>query len=782
MPPSDLRVEPSFEPRRPALAAVGVFVATMLLLFWPMLGGQFLVGPLSDQYGAGYAFRWYGATYFREHGAIPLWNPYLFGGMPFVAAMHGDIFYPTAWLRWILPVDTAMNLAFALHLVLAGVALYAFLRALRLSWTAATVGGLGYELTGILASLVSPGHDGKLFVSALAPLMFLALLRAVRRQEAWGYGVAALVTGLALLSPHYQMTYYLLVAAGLWTLWLAFLDPERPAGLRWPVPLALALAAVLLGVVLSAVQAVPFLRYLPYAARGSNQGWEYATSFALPVEELVTTVLPQFNGVRMAYWGQNFFKLHSEYLGAAVLLLAVLGAGDRTRGRLRWALLGIGGLFLLVAFGGHTPFYRLWYEVMPMMKKVRAPGMAFFLPAMVTCAFAGFGVERLLEGRATTRAVLVTGGILAAIGLLGAVGGLQPVAEGLARPELIERAVANAGELRTGGLRLLVAALAALGACWAIAQGRLRGGLAAAALLAVTALDLWSVDRLFFTWSAPATKLYAEDALTQKLKAGKEPARVMDIFQQPVYEHSILMGYRIPQVFGYHGNEVRYFDDVWGGKNVYRNVAQLHLWDLYAVQYLLLHQAQPVPGYHQVAGPAPTAQGGEGVLLERDSAARYVRVLGAAAKLPDSVLAATVADPRFPLDAVLVLPDTSSATVAPLPQGQLPPPPPVTASLAAWEPGRMTVALTGQAAAPTWLLVSETWAPGWRAEVDGAPAPVRRGDAALVAVELPPGAKEVRLRYEEPAYEQGKLVSLAALLACGAWIGVPLARRRRSDG
>ena len=93
-----------------------------------MLAGRFLLGD--DQYVAGYSFRLFGAEMFRKTGGIPQWNPYLFGGLPFIAAMHGDIFYPTAWLRWILPVDTAMNLGFAMHLVLAGFAMYLFLRAL----------------------------------------------------------------------------------------------------------------------------------------------------------------------------------------------------------------------------------------------------------------------------------------------------------------------------------------------------------------------------------------------------------------------------------------------------------------------------------------------------------------------------------------------------------------------------------------------------------------------------------------------------------------------------
>src|SRR4029078_247439 len=128
----------------------------------------------------------FGAEFFRAHHRIPEWNPYLFGGLPFIAAQHGDVFYPTAWLRWVLPVDTAMNLGFAVHLVIARCTMYALLRALRTGWTGALVGGLGYELTGIVASLVKPGHDGKLFVSAVAALAVLG----ARRGSCVGCGAA----------------------------------------------------------------------------------------------------------------------------------------------------------------------------------------------------------------------------------------------------------------------------------------------------------------------------------------------------------------------------------------------------------------------------------------------------------------------------------------------------------------------------------------------------------------------------------------------------------------
>src|SRR5438445_3473512 len=89
-----------------------------------MLQGKWLAAPGGDQYAAGYAFRAWGAEWWHRLGHVPLWNPELFGGLPFVAAGHGDIFYPTSFLRLVLPVATVVNLDFVLHYVLAGLFTY----------------------------------------------------------------------------------------------------------------------------------------------------------------------------------------------------------------------------------------------------------------------------------------------------------------------------------------------------------------------------------------------------------------------------------------------------------------------------------------------------------------------------------------------------------------------------------------------------------------------------------------------------------------------------------
>src|SRR6185436_10789385 len=158
---------------------------------------------------------------------------------------------------------------------------------------------------------------GKLFVSALAPLLLLALLKGIRHRRIAGFGAAALVIGLSL-HGHPQMSYYLLVAAGLWTLYLVFWDPDGPRGAgRWQA-LAWSAGAVALGLGIYAIQAMPFSAYIPFSLRaegGPSGGWEYATSYAFPPAELWSLVYPQLNGITQNYSGTNFLKHHTEHLG-----------------------------------------------------------------------------------------------------------------------------------------------------------------------------------------------------------------------------------------------------------------------------------------------------------------------------------------------------------------------------------------------------------------------------------------------------------------------------------
>jgi len=771
------------QPKREWLLALLVFVVAALTLCGPMLSGQVING--SDYYLAGWGFRHFGAEYFKQHHAIPLWNPYIFGGLPYVGAAHGDVFYPTAWLRWLLPLTTATNLTFGGHIVLAGVSMYALLRGLKLSWTAAVSGGLAYELSGIVASMVSPGHDGKLFVSALAPFLLLGLLRGIRERKLAGYGAAALATGLAL-HGHPQPGYYLLVAAGIWTLYLVFWDTQGPRGTARYHALGWSALAVTLGIGIYAIQLLPLLGYLPYSPRGAggpSGGWEYATGFAMPPAEVFTTFYPQLNGIKDAYAGTNHFKLHTEHLGVVVLLLAICGLGGAEHKRERMALGGIGLLFLLVAFGGHTPFYRLWYEVMPTQKSVRAVGSAFYLVALPLCALAGFGAERLASRQVSARRVVIGAGVFAGIGLLGAMGALGGLAQALADPQLLQLAVQNGPEIQAGGLRLLGFAVAGGVVLYGLRGGKLKGTLGAAALLVVVWGDLWSVDRHFFEYGDPQ-QLFGDDEITATMRKTPLPYRVWDprdpYRELEAYPGSWLMGRDIPQLLGYHGNELRSFDELFGGKNNWTNQTNRALLQLFAVRYIVLRDTVQVPGFHRVLGPVTTRTGAPAMLYEADSVPPYVRLMAGAVKVPEAQAPGIIADPRFPALQVAVYSDSEAVSPAAI-GGQLPAPPGAGARLVVWDAGSMRIAIDGRDERPLYLVVGENWYKDWYATVDGAAVPVLRAQHTLLSVVVPPGAKEVRFEFRSPDYRRGMLITLAALLGVAVLLIAPRLLRRGTN-
>jgi hypothetical protein len=317
-------------------------------------------------------------------------------------------------------------------------------------------------------------------------------------------------------------------------------------------------------------------------------------------------------------------------------------------------------------------------------------------------------------------------------------------------------------------LRLLLFAVLGGAALLGIISGRLRRATGVWAVIVIAALDLWSLDRQFFQFSPRANVLFRDDAITSYLRRAPKPYRVLDAGSS-YGQTSILMGYEIPQVLGYHGFELRSYDELGGRTSGWRNVTTPNFLDLLAVRYLILAEPQPVPGFHKVVGPTTTAIGNPGVLFERDSVVPYARVVVTTAKISDSSEVSPLLDPRFPLSEVALFSDTSTvradSLTRPLPRSQ------VRARVSAWAPGFMTIALDGRDAQPSHLLVSENWYPDWHAVVDGKEAVVRRADHTLLSVDVPPGSKEVRLWFAAADYARGKVVSAISLIFAAGMIG-----------
>jgi hypothetical protein len=765
-----------------------VYAVLTLALAYPALAGKFLVNPYSDQYIAGYAFREFGASVLRATGHFPLWNPYLFGGMPYIAAMHGDIFYPTFLLRLVLPTDVAMTWGFIIHVFLAGLFAFGFLRVLGYSFYGALVGGIAYMMSGQIASYVSPGHDGKLFVSALFPLALWILHRGIRQGKNRSWGAFALIIGLCVLSPHPQLLQYTLLACGAYALFLALSSVD---GETLPRPIAIkrlgaALGAVVVGLAIGAVQYLPVREYVSWSPRaGGLADYSTATSYAWPPEELLNAYLPQFSGMLNNYWGRNLIHLHSDYVGAVVLMLAGaafigLRADPRRKQILFWSIALL--VSLLWSLGGATPFYHIPYAIGPGTKYFRAPATIFFVGTLAIAILACSGAERFVEGRVKRNYLigwLIAAGVIA---LLASTGAVTSFAESFAADRQLDAVRANSGALIAGAWRSFAFIALAVALGLATLRGRISTRAAAWGLAALMTIDLWTVERLYWMFSPPAKVIYASDSIVEMLKAEPQPVRVLAVpFEQPAAPDAFLTGdafmtHRIRNVLGYHGNQIGRYNELTGGRTNPQQLFDPNVLQLTNTKYLLTNipQIPFLPNFALAKGPVRNASGDVVYLYRINGDNPYSWLTPVAVKAPDDQVLATVLNPRFDVKRAALF-DTSAKVRASVGVQALPLPISVTTRVSHYEPGNVRIDLSAPAPDGASLVVSENYYPGWRATVDGKAAPIGRVDYTFIGIELPAGARSVQLDFTSPTYEKGKMITWIAIilgflmLAAGSW-------------
>ncbi len=375
----------------------------------------------SDTLSLGYMAREFYANLIRN-GVFPLWNPFILGGTPFLESLAGgdSLYPPSTLLLLFLETHRALGWKLILHIILAGLFMYKWIRSLHLGRKSAFISAVAYSLSPIMVSLVHGGQDGKIFVIALTPLLFWASESFVNRPSSRSFSLVSLVIGLIILTTHFQMAYFLFISVGFYTVFNIFVkkSPEKtfakehqPIG-RIRLAISFGFAAIL-GLTLSAVQFFPAASYVTEHSRRTATTLEataaearsYSSSWSLHPEEIVGLAIPEFVGVSNAnepwaqntYWGRNGFKGNHEYLGILVLLLAGIGLLGTRKKYLRNSMAVMAILSLFFSLGEHTPLWGLFYTVVPGINLFRAPSLAIFLVGFSSITLMALGLEEVWD-------------------------------------------------------------------------------------------------------------------------------------------------------------------------------------------------------------------------------------------------------------------------------------------------------------------------------------------------------------------------------------------------
>lgn len=385
-------------------AVVGIaLIFLAVLTYWTIFSSSRLPGgEMSDTVSQGYPFFSYTESRLSQ-GELPLWNPYIFCGVPFYESFSSPVFYPLRGLPLILfGSEVAIRFLFPMHLVLAGFFAWLFLKSVKVSRWGSLVGAFAYASGAWANTLFYAGHGSKIICWAWLPLLLWAVVKWAKARDSRYIAIGAIAIGMQGLSSHPQMILYSAGCALVLSLFLI----KKPVVRSVSVTIGGLTAILLLGGALAAVQLYPGYLFSTHTSRGEDLSLEAASSYSLAPEETLTMFLPGMFGLRHGftdstvsgipvYFGRLGLRLSSEFMGVAFFILGLTGIVFGKNRKIRFALLALTITGAVVSWGGYTPVFAVLYRIFPIFRKLRAPHMAAFVTTSSIALASGMGFDAL---------------------------------------------------------------------------------------------------------------------------------------------------------------------------------------------------------------------------------------------------------------------------------------------------------------------------------------------------------------------------------------------------
>lgn len=715
----------------------------------------------------------------------PLWNPLLGNGTPLLANLQSAVFYPPNLLPLLLPVEHGLTASIVLHLMLAGLFMYVYTRrGLGLNPFAAAVAALTFMFSGYLV-----GRTQFITMVHTAAWIPVTLFLCERITAGSPTGTAALkntlwlgvVLAIQLLAGHAQLWYYNLWLAGGYVLFRSWQTANSNGSRDWAAvvrPIWQAGSAVGLSLLLAAVQLAPTLEFMLQSPRSNGAEQTFALTYSFWPWRLITLLAPDFFGhpARANYWGYaNFWEDHA-YAGILPVLLAAVAVRRAWRvrpGRPYHRVIpffaGLIPISLILAMGWNTPFYLWVFNTIPGFSYFQAPARLLIWYTVAVAVLAGIGAHVFTlpaRHRPFWRRLLVAGIGLVVAGVAGSL-----VVSGRSQTFLTATAAAGLWFVLSVAVLLFYPAFTARHFYRPAWQW--------------LALALVALDLLVAGWplipTAPAQLFHTPAASAEFLKSRPGSYRFL---VDAGYEYTTKFNrYFRFNTFG--PRDVAYWqtfrESLAPNTGIYAELPSANNDDPLVTgrwQQLvtLLRQASPrqqvkllqlmnvgyVVGGQAGVGPVRYRHGDTTIRQVPDPLPRAYFVAQHYPVKNDAAAIARLTAPDFDSrQEVVIIKDTATALPAntgnpatvnnpvPVPVNELSP---------------TELLLTVDAPASGYVVLTDTYFPGWQATVDGQPAAIWPANLAFRAVAVSQGTHRLQFRYRPRGFTVGLWVSTVSLL------------------
>jgi hypothetical protein len=397
----------------PSCATAIVVSLLPLIYFFPATTGNLIISP-DDGVIFNIPMRVVVANLIGS-GYLPLWNPYMFGGMPLFGAAQAGVLFPLNWFYLIFSTPVATNVMMLATYMLAALGAYLYARRSGASIAGAAATSLVWQWSAFMVAKV--GQTNVVQTAALFPWVLWAVDRYGMSGKRSHGVVLALLVAVQVFAGHQQTFAYSFLVAAAYAVVMARASAGRE---RYSYLRGLALLSA--GVILAAVQILPTVELLRNSLR-ATASYDFFSSFSMPPRFVLTFFAPYIMGggdgqlFRAPYIGPAFVGEYIAYVGAATIMLALVALLLKPDTRTKfWAVIAV--VCVGLAVGRFLPLnlYKLVYYA-PVLNLFRVPARHLMEVEFALAVLAGRGLTAIAarsraERSKVLRVVAVAGGLV----------------------------------------------------------------------------------------------------------------------------------------------------------------------------------------------------------------------------------------------------------------------------------------------------------------------------------------------------------------------------------
>ncbi len=694
-----------------------------------------------------------------KHGVAPLWNPYSFSGYPLLANWQSAPFYPLNFLMVLFGNARGYGFMVFAQPILAASFMYLFLRQIKLSKAASSLGAIVSAYSGFVMVYLEYATIGQILIWLPLILFFIEKYFVNKRSRFLAFSALCLFP--VLTGGFFQPAFYVVLIAFAYYFFRCLALPKEE---NKPKLLVFGAIVFLIGAATAAVQLIPTMELLNYSIRnldGNITAYNYGL---LPTLNFITFLAPDFfgNPATANYWGTIQYQEVTGYFSIIAFALAYLGLLSRKR---NWRLNFFSFLFVIsIILAFDNPVGRAIYQFRIPLLSTGYASRWLIVTAFSGAFLASFYVERLNRKKLFSILALILATLIFVYGLIWKqIIPIEPPFDHIA-------------------LRNLILPMALVSASIGISVLIKNRNFAKWLLLILVAFDLGRFTVKFTPFSEPQ---YTERSIPvfDYIKSQNGIDRVISDIGA-ILPANTWMYAKLYSPSGYDPLLVKDYAIFFRGLNTgqkeasesfegfdrapytrYLNVVNTNssLLDLVGTKYLLGVKYDPygkIRPWGEINKAAinqnkykPVFESGESIVFQNQTAMPRVDLFYQAESEMNNVRAVEKLVEGFDFRNVLLLNEEAPSQYAP---GE-------NDSVQITKYSENIISFQTKTENGAYLFLSDTYYPGWKAYVNGKAGKILRADSVFRAVELPPGAATVEMIYSPDSFKAGAVISAIAL-------------------